>query len=157
MNDMQTNQAAGGEAAIHVIGQVVAPIAVPLAELHRLEHVEIADMPMRCGDGEPKGRVGYCQGVLLADVIGRAEALVTGHDDTKKMFVAAIADDGYKAVFSWQEIFNSPNGAAIFVVLAKNGQVLGGGGRADLLAACDHLTGPRYVRNLTTIEIVLVW
>jgi len=149
MNDIQTGQATNDEVSIRIIGQVVAPVAVPLAELRRLEHVEIADMPMRCGDGEPKGRTAHCQGVLLADVIGRAEALVTGHDDTKKMFVAAIADDGYMAVFFWQEIFNSPNGVAIFVVLAKNGQVLGDGGRADLLA------GPRYACNLTTIEIVL--
>jgi len=155
MYDIQTGQATSGQAAISIIGQVIAPVAVPLAELRRLEHVEIADMPMRCGDGEPKGRTGHCQGVLLADVIGRAEALVTGHDDTKKMFVTAIASDGYKAIFSWQEIFNSPNGAAIFVVLVKNGQLLDDGGRADLLAACDHLTGPRYVRNLTAIEIVM--
>jgi len=61
MNDIQTSQA-----TIRIIGQVVAPVAVSLAELRRLDNVEVTDMPLRCGDGEPKGRTGHCRGVLLA-------------------------------------------------------------------------------------------
>jgi len=142
-------------AAIRIIGQVTAPVSLPLAELRRMDSREVDDLPMICGDGEPKGRTGRCRGVLLADVIGRAKVLTVDHNDTKKMFVTVAADDGYKAVFSWQEIFNSPNGAAIFVVFAKDGQMLNDGGGVDLLAACDHLTGPRSVHNLAVIEIVL--
>jgi hypothetical protein len=39
-----------------------------------------------------------------ADLINDVEVVINAHNDTKKMYVVASSDDGYKAVFSWQEI-----------------------------------------------------
>ena len=141
---------------LHVVGRVTCPFSLTIEALRSMDSLETDDLPMICGSGEPKGRVGNCRGVLLADIINQAKVLVMEHNDTKKMFVVAASDDGYKAVFSWQEIFNSPNGDSILVVFEKNGQPLYGGcGEVDLLSARDHLTGPRYVRQLKTVEIVM--
>jgi hypothetical protein len=115
------------------------------------------DLPLHCGSGESKGRLGSCRGVLLADIINKAEVVVTEHNDTKKMFVVASSDDGYKTVFSWQEIFNSPNGEGILVLLERDGKPLYDGcGKVDLLSARDYLSGPRYVKDLKSVEIVMV-
>jgi len=146
----------GNSAPLRVVGRVTAPLSLSIETLRAMDCLEIDNLPMICGSGEPKGRIGNCRGVLLADVINRAEVLAPEHNDTKKMFVVAASDDGYKAVFSWQEIFNSPNGDSILVVLEKNGQPLYDGcGEVDLLSGRDHLTGPRYVRQLKTVEIVI--
>ena len=73
------------------------------------------------------------------------------------MFVVASSNDGYKAVFSWQEIFNPLNGQGILVLLERDGKPLYEGcGQVDLLSARDHLSGPRYVKNLKSVEIVMV-
>ncbi|WP_051554090.1 hypothetical protein [Desulfobulbus elongatus] len=147
----------GHAASLRIVGRVAAPLAIPIEALCAMDSMEMNDLPMICGSGEPKGRIGQCRGVLLAEVINRAEVVVKEHNDTKKMFVVAASDDGYKAVFSWQEIFNSPNGDGILIVLEKDGRPLyEGGGEVDLLSAHDHLTGPRYVRQLKTVEIVMV-
>lgn len=147
----------GKTASMCIIGRVTAPLSVPIETLRAMDSLEIGDLPMICGSGEPKGRIGQCRGVLLAEVINRAEVLVKEHNDTKKMFVVAASDDGYKAVFSWQEIFNSPNGEGILVVLEKDGLPLYDGcGEVDLLSSSDYLSGPRYVRRLKTVEIVMV-
>lgn len=144
-------------APLRVVGRVASDLSLSIETLRAMDCLEIDNLPMICGSGEPKGRIGNIRGVLLADVINRAEVLAPEHNDTKKMFVVAASDDGYKAVFSWQEIFNSPNGDSILVVLERNGQPLYHGcGGVDLLSGRDHLTGPRYVRQLTTVEIAIV-
>lgn len=147
----------GKATSLRIVGRVTNPLSIPIDTLHAMDCLELGDLPMICGSGEPKGRIGACRGVLLAELINQAEVVVKEHNDTKKMFVVATSDDGYKAVFSWQEIFNSPNGDGILVVLEKDGHPLYGGcGGVDLLSAHDHLTGPRYVRQLKTVEIVMV-
>jgi len=161
MEDIKTDQAIGRAAAapavIQIIGRVAAPVTLTLDELRRMDTIDIADMPMICGSGEPRGRTGRLRGVLLTDIIGRAEVLTPQHNDTKKMVIVAAADDGYKTVFSWQEIFNSPNGDGVIVALEKNGRPFYQNyGAADLFSTRDHLTGPRHVHRLTTIEIVML-
>lgn len=144
-------------ATLSIVGRVEKPLLLPIETLRTMDCLETVDLPMICGSGELKGRIGHCRGVLLAEVINRAEVVVKEHNDTKKMFVVAAANDGYRAVFSWQEIFNSPNGDGILVVLEKNGHPLYDGcGEVDLLSVRDHLSGPRYVRQLTTVEIGIV-
>lgn len=142
---------------LRIEGRVSSPLVLGIQQLRTMDMLDMENLPMICGSGEPKGFVGKVRGVLLADIINRAEVVVTDHNDTKKMYVIAASDDGYKAVFSWQEIFNSPNGDGIMVLLDKEGRPLYDGDDAvDLLSARDHLSGPRYVKRLHRVEIIMV-
>jgi len=146
----------GGQ-IVRIIGRVAQPLSISYEALGVMDTVETGTLPMICGSGEPKGKIGNCRGVLLAELINLAEVVVKAHNDTKKMIVVVASDDGYKTVFSWQEIFNSINGEGILVILEKDGQPLyQGNGEVDLISSRDHLTGPRYVRRLKTIEIIMV-
>lgn len=145
------------EYELRLCGRVTTPLELDIKELRAMESIETDELPMICGNGDPKGCIGRCRGVLLSDIINRADVLITGHNDTRKMFIVASSDDGYKVVFSWQEIFNTPTGEGIMVLLEKNGRSLyEEQGAVDLVSARDFLTGPRYVRQLRTIEIVLM-
>ena len=142
---------------VRIIGRVAQPLSISSTALCSMDTVDTGTLPMICGSGEPKGKIGNCRGVLLAELINLAEVVVREHNDTKKMVVVVASDDGYKTVFSWQEIFNSINGEGILVILEKDGQPLyQGNGEVDLISSRDHLTGPRYVRRLKTIEIIMV-
>jgi len=145
------------EQRVQIIGRVAQPLSIPSTTLCAMDTVDTGTLPMICGSGEPKGKIGNCRGVLLAELINLAEVVVREHNDTKKMIVVVASDDGYKTVFSWQEIFNSINGEGILVIFEKDGQPLyQGNGEVDLISSRDHLTGPRYVRRLKTIEIIMV-
>lgn len=147
----------GENYALRICGRVTTPLVLDIEGLQNMESVQADDLPMICGNGDPKGCMGRCRGVLLADIINRAEILITGHNDTRQMFLIAASDDGYKVVFSWQEIFNTPTGEGIMVLLEKDGRSLYDEyGAVDLVSARDFLTGPRYVRRLRSVEIVLV-
>ena len=145
------------EQSVQIIGRVAQPLSISSTALCAMDTVDTGTLQMICGSGELKGKIGNCRGVLLAELINLAEVVVREHNDTKKMIVVVASDDGYKTVFSWQEIFNSANGEGILVILEKDGQPLyQGSGEVDLLSSRDHLTGPRYVRRLKTVEILKV-
>ncbi len=142
---------------IQICGRVEASLDLGIETLLAMDTTEADDLLLICGSGEPRGKIGHCRGVLLSDLINKAKVVITDHNDTKKMYIIASSNDGYKAVFSWQEIFNSPVGEGVIVVLEKDGTLLYDEyGWVDLLSARDNLTGPRYVRQIGTIEIMMV-
>jgi len=72
------------------------------------------------------------------------------------MFIVASAYDGYKVVFSWQEIFNTAVGGGVMILLERDGKPLDGEqGQLELISAEDYFAGSRYVKGLKNIEVVL--
>ncbi len=141
---------------LRVTGRVKQPLILSMDELCSMDTEEIQDVPIFCGSGTPKGRIVCCKGVLLEKVIGKAEVLKEEHNDTKKMFIVALAGDGHKVVFSWQEIFNTPVGGGVMVLIEKEGKSLcDEDGLLELISAEDYFTGSRYVKGLKEIEVIL--
>jgi uncharacterized protein (DUF4213/DUF364 family) len=140
-----------------VTGRVTTPLELGMEELRSMETEEIADLGIICGEGDPKGRIRNCKGVLLEKILDMADVIKAEHNDTKKMFIVVSAHDGYKTVFSWQEIFNTAVGGGIMVLLERDGKPLDGErGELELISKEDYFTGSRYVRGLKDIEVVLV-
>jgi len=70
----------------------------------------------------------------------------------------AEGHEGYRALFSWGEVFNSPLGKGIVVAYDHVGTHLPPhAGPFALLARHDLATGPRYVRGLRSIELHKLW
>lgn len=93
-------------------------------------------------------------GVLLRDVLLRA-GFGTGNDrGARTGVVVAVATDGYRAVFSWGELFNAESGEQVLVVLAQDGRPLDAvAGPLALRAPGDIRPGPRHVRNLCAVVV----
>lgn len=141
---------------LRVTGRVRRPLVLSMEDLRGMDTEEMEDVPIICGSGTPKGRIARCRGVLLEQVIKRAEVINEEHNDTKKMYLIASSNDGFKVVFSWQEIFNTPIGGGVMILIEKDGKSLcTDRERPDLISAEDYYTGSRYVRGLETIELVL--
>lgn len=153
-NEKTTNTSA---ALFRITGRVKQERHYSLEQLLTMDMVEVKDLLLACGSGEPKGRLKNCVGVLLTDIINSAEVITTGHNDTKRMYVIVSSDDGYTTVFSWQELFNTVVGEGVMVLLEKEGKKLyQEHGGVDLFSARDNLTGPRYVKRLTAIDIIMI-
>jgi hypothetical protein len=91
-------------------------------------------------------------GVPLAAIVGS----VAGDDrharDQRGWVFDAIATDGYRAVFSWGELFNSDAGEQVLVIVAQDGKPLDDReGPLALRALADRRPGPRHVRNLCAV------
>jgi hypothetical protein len=93
-------------------------------------------------------------GVLLRDVLERALADALKGRDARRMVFDAIATDGYRAVFSWGELFNGAAGEQALVILVQDGQPLSAyEGPLALRALGDLRPGPRHVRNLCALVV----
>ena len=93
------------------------------------------------------------KGVLLKDILMHSQINATAHLYSQYYFVCT-GSDGYKVVYSWNELFNTEIGEHVFIVLEKNGKKL-----ADLpeslqmVSMLDQTTGRRYLHNLEKISI----
>jgi len=144
------------ELVLRISGRVKNPVVIHAKELLGMASEEVNDLPIYCSSGAPKGRIAGCRGVLIENVIRMAEVIRTEDNDTKRMFILATAHDGYKVVFSWQEIFNTPIGGGVMILTERDGQSLcEKNGSLELISAEDYFTGARYVKGLKTIEVIL--
>lgn len=140
---------------LRITGRIKEPLVLTMKELCEMDIEEVQDLPVICGSGTPKGKIPSLRGVLLEEVIRKADVIREDENDTKHMFILASAGDGYKVVFSWQEIFNTPVGGGVMVVIERDGQPLNTGQSLELISTEDYYTGARYVKGLQNIELVL--
>lgn len=93
-------------------------------------------------------------GVLLRDALQRAGFGGPTDRAARGAIVVAVADDGYRAFFSWGELFNSPLGDQALVIVTQDDKPLdAAAGPLALRSLADLRPGPRHVRNLCALIV----
>lgn len=138
--------------AVH--GEVSAPRTFGYAELRARPQVTVDGYVILCGSGKVKDVPRTISGVLLRDLLDEARIRLDDHEDPNLTYVVARGNDGYRALFSWHELFNSPAGEGVLVALTKDGAPLGDNeGRLCLVSTQDERPGPRRIRYLSSVEV----
>lgn len=106
--------------------------------------------------GRQRGLVekgGYA-GVRLVDLLGEAEIRQDARNAVRRTYFVATASDGYVAIFSWGELFNTAVGADVLVAFERDGKPLRDGeGAIALVSLSDQRAGVRHVKWLSKIEV----
>ncbi|MBK1718703.1 molybdopterin-dependent oxidoreductase [Thiocystis violacea] len=140
--------------SLSITGAVVHPKTLSVADLERFPPHRIAEVEMICEFGANLGKRENLRGVLLRDLLLDAQLKGLTPKHFRKMAIIAHATDGYLAVFSWAELFNSTVGAQVIVYFSKDGRPLDDTeGRIALISTTDSRTGPRHVRWLNAVEV----
>ena len=93
-------------------------------------------------------------GILLPELLKEAAIKEDERHALRRTYVVAIATDGYQAVFSWGELFNTPVGQGVLVAFERDAQPLRDGeGRIALVSTADNRVGVRHVKWLTRIDV----
>ncbi|MCO5260630.1 MAG: molybdopterin-dependent oxidoreductase [Crocinitomicaceae bacterium] len=121
--------------------------SLKLMKIHTIENFTVV-----CQSGANMKEDKTCKGVLLRDILEKAEIIQNNHKD-RNFYIVARASDDYKATFSWAEIFNNPTGDEVFVLFEENGEPIQRQGEMILICRNDIKTGPRHVYWLKSIEI----
>lgn len=88
---------------------------------------------------------------MLARAAGDAASQARG---ARTLVYEAVATDGYRAVFSWGELYNGAAGEQVLVITTQDGQALDARqGPLALRALADLRPGPRHVRNLCALVV----
>lgn len=89
------------------------------------------------------------KGILLKDVITAAGIKMEKPKLLSEFYFTCIAHDGYKVVFSWNELFNTAVGKKVLVVTSIDGKaVQDTNDGMIILSAADEATGRRLVYDL---------
>ncbi|RXZ44878.1 molybdopterin-dependent oxidoreductase [Crenobacter cavernae] len=142
---------------VEVAGLVKHPQSFDVAALEKLPAVTLENVTITGHNGHVMRRIGTLTGVKLSTLLDAAYIKVREPEDVKKMAIVVSASDGYKAVFSWNELFNSPAGDAVVLGYAVDGKAIGKEeGRLMLISAHDKRTGPRHVRWVKRVEVLKI-
>ena len=101
-----------------------------------------------------KAEAGGYGGIRLTDLLEEADTRQDERHALRRTYVVAIATDGYQAVFSWGELFNTPVGQGVLVAFERDAQPLRDGeGHIALVSTADNRIGVRHVKWLTRIDV----
>lgn len=135
-------------------GEINSPKTIKLNELSQWKSQTIGDVTITNHTGEKRGEAKQLKGVLLRDVLESIEIKCESPKQLSEFYFVCKATDGYKVVFSWNEIFNSKVGDAVFIITEKEGKSANQLPESILLLSPqDYKTGRRHVKGLQMIEV----
>ena len=105
-------------------------------------------------NGEVKDTLTGMSGVPLKTLLA---SIIYVYDKPKflnEFYFVFIASDGYRVVFSWNEIYNTETGNNFFIVTEMEGKKLYDvDQRIIFISTADLKTGRRYIKGLEKIEV----
>jgi len=137
-----------------VEGLVKNPAAISIAELSRYASHSIDSVVVKNHLMEKKYTMKTLKGVLLKDVLEKSQIDASSPKLLSEYYIVCIASDGYKVIFSWNEVFNSKNGENIYILSEHDGKLASvADDRIALISTSDYATGRRYVKWLQKIVV----
>src|SRR5580765_2263198 len=135
-------------------GKIKKSLAVSLADLSSYKSYPIDSIVITNHLGERRSTLKNVKGVLLKDILGKVEIDAEAPKVLSEYYFVCIASDNYKAVFSWNEIFNSATGNSVFILTGHDGKPASAlDNRIALVSPKDQMTGRRYIKGLQKIVI----
>lgn len=137
-----------------ITGKVSKGKTITVADLEKLNTQKIGDITITNHLGVTKGVAKGLKGVLLKNVFDGIDFTEENPKKLSEFYLTCIAGDGYKVVFSWNEIFNTETGNSLYLVTEKEGKsVRDMDERILLISPKDLKTGRRYIKGLNKIVV----
>ncbi len=138
---------------VEISGEVLYPKILTVDSLLQMHPVEIKNYHLTKGAGRDSTVFPSSQGVLLKDILSACTIRQADHKD-RNFYMSAYATDGYKATFSWAELFDGITGDNTYIVYEQNNQPIPDDkGAMILICASDYITGVRHVYRLHGIKV----
>jgi DMSO/TMAO reductase YedYZ molybdopterin-dependent catalytic subunit len=143
--------------SLTVKGSVEREITLSIDDLKSLPVQRVDDIRTvteTSGATAPAEVTSHYVGCLLRDVLERAKPVEKGRFGFRKSVVIATASDGYRAIFSWSELYLSPIGDGVLVIYERDGASLADDeGKIALVSLRDTKPGPRHVKWLQSVDL----
>jgi hypothetical protein len=137
-----------------VTGEIRQPLKFRAEDLGKWKAEEIGNVVITNHLGEPKGTAKDMKGVKIKDLLAALELNAANPRQNSTFYFVFTAVDGYKVVYSWNELFNSPMGEKVYIVTSKEGKSLTEMSESMLVVTpSDYKTGRRYIKGLASIDV----
>ena len=137
-----------------VSGEVFSPLTVSVMDLKKWKTVAMGDLVITNHLGEKKSEASGLKGILLKEILETVEIKSENPKVLSEYYFVFVASDGYKVVYSWNELFNTSVGESVYLVTEKNGKTITEMDDSILVVSTkDFKTGRRNVKGLASIEV----
>jgi hypothetical protein len=138
-----------------ISGKIKKEIRLSFSEIKAMpDTLFAAGIKILAHDGQVKRTLPAMKVVLLKTILSKIPIDVVNRQALNNVYIECIANDGYKILYSWNELFNSPAGDSTFIVIeSKDGQKSLIEDKILLITAGDILSGKRFVKNVEKIVI----
>ena len=143
--------------SIRISGEILAEKTVDKLQIEAFESVPLQDFAITNHTGDPRGTLTELRGFPVLRILEQLEFKSPSPKQLSEFYFVFEATDGYKVVFSWNELFNNPLGSEVYLITAANGQSLDQMEDGLLIISVSDLrTGRRHVKNLSQIRVMRV-
>jgi hypothetical protein len=137
-----------------ISGKIKNPSVITMDSLAKYSIVPIGGMAVTDHTGALKHKDADLKGILLKDILIHTEIDAAGPHFYSGFYFTCVGSDGYKVVYSWNELFNTEIGDHVYIIMEKNGVTAGKLPESIQMASMmDQKTGRRYLHNLDKIII----
>ena len=139
---------------IKITGKVISEKSFKFLELDTFAQVSINDYTLYNKDGSLKNTLTKLKGIPIKSILATVKYLNDNPRSLNEYYFIFTASDGYKVVFSWNEIYNTEVGNHLFIITEIDGVHARDLPHSILfLSSSDLKTGLRYIKCLENIEV----
>ncbi|HWZ17146.1 MAG TPA: hypothetical protein VNW95_18040 [Mucilaginibacter sp.] len=137
-----------------ISGKIKKESVITMDSLSSYPLKSIGDIKVTNHLGEFKHQDDQLKGVLLKDILSHSELMANSPKLFSRFYFVCVGADGYKVVYSWNELFNTETGNHVFIIMEKNGIKAGKMPESiQMTSITDFKTGRRYLHNLDKIIV----
>ena len=140
--------------SIRIFGEVEKEITLSIDELKQMKQQLVEDQLIYNHKGEVKDTLNTMKGVSLKEALSQVKFKYEKPKELNEFYFVFTASDGYRVVFSWNEIYNTEAGNFLYFITEMKGKKMQDlDQRMVFLSAKDIKSGRRYIKCLQSIEI----
>jgi len=137
-----------------ISGMVQKELVFHISDLGKYKQDSLGNVSIKNHQGETKYVAKKINGILLKTFIDSAGIHVDKPKDYSELYIVLTATDGYKNVYSWNELFNSEIGDHIYVLTGEDGKTMDQmESRIEVMSLGDYNSGRRHLKALSRIEV----
>ncbi|RYE16762.1 MAG: hypothetical protein EOP42_33400, partial [Sphingobacteriaceae bacterium] len=137
-----------------ISGKVNKAVTITMDSLKQYPLKEMGNLKVTSHVGDFKHEDEHLKGVLLKDVLHNTKFSVTSPKQLSEFYFICVGADNYKVVYSWNELYNTPVGEQVFILMEKNGiKAAQLPENIQMASMLDFKTGRRYLHNLSKITV----
>lgn len=137
-----------------ITGKVKQESVITMDSLKQYTVKNLGDIKITDHLGNFKHQDDQLKGILLKDILSHTIYNTASPKLLSAFYFVCVGADGYKVVYSWNELYNTSVGDNVFIIMEKNGVPIDKlPERIQMTSYSDYKTGRRYLHNLDKIVV----
>jgi len=139
---------------IRIFGAIEKEASYNIDDILKFNSANVEDQLIFNHAGEVKDTLNHMKGVPLKDFLKDVKFNYNKPKELNEFYFVFTASDGYRVVFSWNEIYNSEAGNSFYIITEIKGKSMKElDQRIVFLSSKDLKSGRRYIKCLQSIEV----